>query len=99
MNDLFKNEKKQRIELTEGFFLVPDGAYGLVLQREVEKIRVKKDKTEEKYLDVQQFYYPRTSQALTKYLNETLSDSKSLEDIKNSLERVEKTINLIKENW
>lgn len=99
MNDLFKNEKKQRVELTDGFCLVPDGSYGLVLQREVEKTRVKKDKTEENYLDVQQFYYPRTSQALIKYMNETLSEVKSLEDIKNTLERVEKTINEIKENW
>lgn len=49
MNDLFKNEKKQRVELTDGFYLVPDGNYGLILQREVEKTRVKKDKTEETF--------------------------------------------------
>lgn len=99
MNDLFLTQKKQRVELTDGFYLVPDGNYGLILQREVEKTRVKKDKTEETFLDKEQYFYPRTSQALTKYLNQTLSDSKSLEDIKNILERVEKTINEIKENW
>lgn len=32
-------------------------------------------------------------------MNETLNEVKSLEDIKNTLERVEKTINEIKENW
>ena len=99
MNDLFKTQKKNRVELTDGFFLTPDDNYGLILQRDVEKTRVKKDKTEETFLGKEQYFYPRTSQALTKYMNEALSEVKSLEDIKNTLERVEKTINEIKENW
>jgi len=66
---------------------------------EEERIREKKDKTEEKYVFTDRWYLPRVSQTLNKYLKLKLSESKDLEDIKNILERVESKIDNIKENW
>ena len=49
MNEVFTKMNSERIELTDGYVLLPDSFNGIVLQRETEKIRTKKDKTEEKY--------------------------------------------------
>lgn len=42
MNEVFKKMNSERIELTDNFFLLPDGFNGIVLQRETEKIRRKR---------------------------------------------------------
>ena len=37
MNEVFKKLNSERIELTDGYVLLPDSFNGIVLQRETEK--------------------------------------------------------------
>lgn len=99
MNELFSKMKSERIELTDGYVLLPDSFNGIVLQRETEKIRTKKDKTEEKYTHIETIYQPTVSQTLTRYLQLSMSEAKSIEELKDIVLRVEKTIESIKERW
>ena len=74
MNKIFEKHKTQRIDLCEEFFLVPDSFKGLVLTKEVVKTRKKLDKDRKKtgeteqYTDIQQWFFPKLSQTLSKYL-------------------------------
>lgn len=42
MNEIFTKMNSERIELTDGYVLLPDPFNGIILQRETEKIRQKK---------------------------------------------------------
>lgn len=104
MNPLFKNSKK--IILDDKYSIIPDSDHGLVLvfeeQRQREKIDVKtKKKTGEieDYTFTDKWYYPKTSFTLDRYLRLKLGETKDLEDIKNTLERIEKKVDELKENW
>ena len=99
MNEIFKKLNSERIELTDGYVLLPDSFNGIVLQRETEKTRKKKDKTEEKYTHVETIYQPTISKALTRYLQLTASEAKSIEELRDIVLRVENKINQIKESW
>lgn len=99
MNEIFSKMKSERIELTDGYFLLPDGFNGIVLQRETEKIRTKKNKTEEKYTHIETIYQPTISKTLTRYLQLSTSEAKSIEELKAIVLRVEDKINNIKESW
>ena len=99
MNEVFKKLNSKRIELTDGYVLMPDGFNGIVLQRETEKIRKKKDETEEKYTHVETIYQPTISQTLTRYLQLSTSEAKSIEEFRTIVLRVENKINNLKENW
>ena len=99
MNEVFKKLNSERIELTDGYVLLPDGFNGIVLQRETEKTRRKKDETEEKYIHIETIYQPTVSQTLTRYLQLTASEAKSIEQLKDIVLRVEDKINQIKEVW
>ena len=99
MNEVFKKLNSERIELTDGYVLLPDSFNGIVLQRETEKTRRKKDKTEEKYIHVETIYQPTISKALTRYLQLTASEAKSIEELRDIVLRVEDKINSLKEVW
>ena len=99
MNEVFKKLNSERIELTDGYVLLPDSFNGIVLQRETEKIRRKKNETEEKYIHIETIYQPTVSQTLTRYLQLTASEAKSIEQLKDIVLRVEDKINQIKEVW
>ena len=99
MNEIFKKLNSERIELTDGYVLLPDSFNGIVLQRETEKTRKKKDKTEEKYTHIETIYQPTISKALTRYLQLTASEAKSIEELRDIVLRVEDKINQIKEVW
>lgn len=99
MNEVFKKMNSERIELTDGYVLLPDSFNGIVLQRETEKIRRKKDKTEEKYTHVETIFQPTISKTLTRYLELTTSEAKSIEELRDVVLRVENKINQIKESW
>lgn len=99
MNEIFTKINSERIELTDGYFLLPDSFNGIVLQRETEKIRTKKDKTEEKYIHIETIYQPTVSQTLTRYLQLSISEAKTIEELKDIVLRVESKINNIKERW
>src|SRR5690348_3480856 len=100
MNETFKKLKSKKIELDDTFYLLPDGFKGLVLQREVEKTRKKKDSGEkETYLDSEQWYFPTISQTLNHYLKLKSVDAQSVENLRDIVLRVEDKINKIKEQW
>ena len=99
MNEVFKKLNSERIELTDGYVLLPDSFNGIVLQREIEKTRRKKDETEEKYIHTETIYQPTISKTLTRYLQLSTSESKSIEELRDIVLRVEDKINQIKEVW
>ena len=99
MNNVFTKMNSERIELTDGYVLLPDPFNGIILQRETEKIRTKKDKTEEKYTHVETIYQPTISKTLTRYLQLSTSEAKSIEELRDIVLRVEDKINQIKEAW
>ena len=99
MNEIFTKMNSERIELTDGYVLLPDSFNGIVLQRETEKIRRKKNETEEKYIHVETIYQPTISKTLTRYLQLTASEAKSIEELRDIVLRVENKINQIKEGW
>ena len=99
MNEVFKKMNSERIELTDNFFLLPDGFNGIVLQRETEKIRRKKDETEEKYTHIETIYQPTISKTLTRYLQLSTSEAKTIEELRTIVLRVENKIASLKEVW
>lgn len=97
MNNVFKNTK--RIDLDDKFSLTPDSDHGLVLTQEVMKIRKKIDKDTKKptgeteeYLGIERYYFPKLSQAVNKYIQITTNEAKSIQELKETLLRIEKTI-------
>ena len=99
MNEIFKKLNSERIELTDGYVLLPDSFNGIVLQRETEKTRRKKNETEEKYIHTETIYQPTISKTLTRYLQLTASEAKSIEELRDIVLRVEDKIESLKENW
>lgn len=97
MNNLFKKEKM--IQLDDKYTLSPDSDNGVVLTFSEERNRKKIDKVSkketgeiEKYNFSQSYYYPRVSQALSKFAELNQNDFKGLEDLKT---RVESTFQII----
>ena len=99
MHELFKKEVSKKIELDSQFWLMPDPYKGLVLQREVEKLRKKVTGEEEPYMSTEQHFFPRLSQTLNKYLELKSTEATSIEELKDIVLRVEEKINSIKEKW
>lgn len=99
MNEIFIKFKSENIPLSDGFYLRPDGFRGLVLVKETEKVREKKDKTKEKYIHTESIYQPTVSKTLQRYLELSLSECKDIKEIKETLKRVENQILTIKEKW
>lgn len=99
MNEIFEKFKSENIPLDGEYFLRPDGFKGLVLVRETEKSREKKDGTKEKYIHTESIYQPTISKTLQRYLELSLSECKDIKEIKQTLERVESQILKIKEKW
>lgn len=100
MNDLFKKTKTDRFQLDENYFLESDGYHGLTLIFEEPRMKKKKDGSgEEEYLYTDKWYYPRVSSVLQKYLELVTKDTKSVEELRDVVLRVEKKIDSIKELW
>ena len=106
MNEVFKKMKSKKIQLDSEFWLMPDPYKGLILQREVEKLRKKIDKEtkkptgeEETHTQIEQHFFPRLSQTLNKYLELKSTEASSIEELKDLVLKVEEKINLIRENW
>lgn len=56
MNEVFTKLKSEKIPLSGDYYLLPDGFRGIILQKETEKTRQKKDGTEEKYTHFETIY-------------------------------------------
>jgi hypothetical protein len=109
MNNIFKQSKKQVVELDEFFTLQSDGDSGLVLTfselRKREKVDNKKVKTgeTEDFIFEQKYYFPRLHQALSKYLE--LSQNAPSKTIEELVERTNKLFKIIEDfeknykNW
>lgn len=100
MNELFKKAKTDRFKLDEKFYLESDGFHGLTLVFEETRTKKKKDGSgEEEYLYTDKWYYPKISMVLNKYLELVTKDTKSVEELRDIVLRVEKKIDSIKELW
>lgn len=100
MNELFKKAKTDRFQLDEKFYLESDGFHGLTLVFEETRTKKKKDGSgEEEYLYTDKWYYPKISMVLNKYLELVTKDTKSVEELRDVVLRVEKKIDSIKELW
>ena len=98
MHNIFKKMKAERIELTDGYHLETDGFKGLTLVFEENRLKKnKKSGKEEPYLFRDMWYFPTLSQVFSKYLMVTTNEAKSLEDLKEILERVEDKIDNMKD--
>jgi hypothetical protein len=100
MHTIFKNMNTDRIELPDGYHLEPDGYRGLTLVFEESRLkRNKKTGEEEPFTFVEKWYYPKISQVLNKYLIVTTNEAKSIEQLKEILERIESKIDELKDNF
>jgi hypothetical protein len=100
MNELFKKAKTDRFQLDEKYFLESDGYHGLTLQFEEVRTKKKKDGSgEEEYLYVDKWYLPKISMVLNKYLELKTKNTKSIEELRDVVLRVEEKIDSIKELW
>jgi hypothetical protein len=100
MNDLFKKAKTDRFQLDENYFLESDGYHGLTLVFEETRMKKKKDGSgEEEFLYTDKWYYPRISMVLHKYLELRTKDTKSVEELREVVLRIETKIDSIKELW
>lgn len=106
MNEVFKKMNSERIELDEKYSLEPDGYRGLVLIFEEKRVREKIDvKTKKKtgeteeYIFTDKWYHPKLSQSLSKYLQLSTSEAKSIEELRDIVLRVENKIANLKEVW
>ena len=106
MNEIFTKLNSERIELDKRYSLEPDGYHGLVLVFKEKRVREKVDaKTKKKtgeteeYIFTDKWYHPKLSQSLSKYLQLTTSEAKSIEELRDIVLRVEDKINKIKEVW
>ncbi len=103
MNNIFKQSKKQVVELDEFFTLSPDADSGLILTFSEPRKRNKTDGTEEDFIFEQKYYYPRLHQALSKYLE--LSQNAPSKTVEELVERTNKLFKIIEEfrdkyrNW
>lgn len=59
------------IKLSENFRIVPD-THSWVLEQDVEKTREKKGGKKEQYIDTEKWYYPKLSQCIERYVEESL---------------------------
>lgn len=105
-NEIFSKFGANVVQLDETYRLEPDSDSGLVLVWEEDRTRKKIDKTtkkptgeEESYKHKVQYFYPRLSQVLSKYLERKTVEATSIEDLKEIVLRVEEKINSIKEKW
>jgi len=97
MNEIFKRMKTKKIPLCEKYYLSPDQFKGLVLVLEEPRVRIKKDTEEEEtYTFVDKWYHLTLSQTLENYLKQTALKATSIEDLRDIVLRVEKTIEKIK---
>jgi hypothetical protein len=100
MNELFKKTNTKRFQLDENYFLEPDGYHGLTLLFEETRMKKKKDGSgKEEYLFVDKWYYPKISMVLTKYLELRTKNTKSVEELRDVVLRIETKIDSIRESW
>jgi hypothetical protein len=59
------------IQLSENFRITPD-THSWVLEQEVEKTRKTKEGAEEQYIHTEKWYYPKLSQCIERYVEESL---------------------------
>jgi hypothetical protein len=100
MNELFKKANTKRFELDQNYFLESDGYHGLTLVFEEPRTRKKKDGSgEEEYIYIDKWYLPKISMVLNKYLELKTKNTKSIEELRDVVLRVEEKIDSIKELW
>lgn len=98
MHNIFKKMKVERIELTDGYHLEPDPYRGLMLvHEEIGEKENKKTGEKEPTVKRTALFYPKISQIFSKYLMVTTNEAKSIEELKETVERVERKIDEMKD--
>lgn len=98
MNKAFT--KTDKIILDELYTLSPDDSKGIILTfAEMRKKVNKKTDLEEDFLFESSTYHPRICQALKEYVNKTLNNSKTLEEIIEKEDRIFSLISEIDKNF
>ncbi len=85
------------MKLDEKHLLVYD-ENNVTLRFQENRVRKKKDKTEESYLFQEDRYYPNVKSALKSYVNLKLKGSESIQNILDRIDEVELLINELKTN-
>ena len=85
------------MKLDEKHLIVYDDN-NVTLRFQENRVRIKKDKTEESYLFKEDRYYPNVKSALKSYVNLKLKGSESMQDILDRIDEVELLISKLKTN-
>lgn len=85
------NTEKTMIKLDNNYSISGD-IYNWTLNFEEERT----NKEGKKYTTTEEWYFPKLSQALNKYINQSLKVSESVEDLINKLNDIEKPCDKIK---
>ena len=84
--------KTKRIELDEKWYITPDADSGVVLTFSETRLRKNKEEVLESYLFKDEFFFPKISQSLEKYVKITGNSTYTIEEI---LENSRKTKDII----
>jgi hypothetical protein len=85
------------MKLDENHLIVYDDN-NVTLRFQEDRVRIKKDKTEESYLFKEDRYYPNVKSALKSYVNLKLKGSESIQNILDRIDDVELLISKLKTN-
>ena len=100
MNNIFKH--KDRVDLTEHYYLTSDSYKGVVLVQHFPAQRTNKKKETVEYTAEERFYYPTLAQALDKFVS---LRQIVLPEVSEMLEIQKETLDILKEfkelykNW
>ena len=94
MNKAFA--KKKVIRLDEKWDISPDADHGVVLTFKEKRFR---EESLKEFLYSDKYYFPRVSQALSKYCEMSLNNSESIDKIVENSERIFNLINTINNDF
>lgn len=103
MNNLFKESKKDRIDLDESWYMTVDGFSGICLVNHLPAERKTKTGEIENYTKEEATYHPTVGQALRRFVELSQnSPSKKIEEILEKTDKILKIVEEFKEkfiNW
>lgn len=82
---------KIMIELSENFRIISD-THSWVLEQDIEKTRKTKEDIEEQYIHTEKWYYPKLSQCMERYIEESLKPMGSVVSLSGQMENIQTEI-------
>lgn len=100
MNNLFKETKKERIDLESNWYMCPDGFKGICLVNYYPAERKRKTGEIENYIKEDTTYHPTVGQALRRFVELSQKPpSKTIEEILEKMDKILKIVEEFKENY